>query len=147
MRKICCIALLLAVTGTPATALERSFTGEVVIRSIAPRRVAVFVDTNEDKIVDQGFLLTTDIPMPGNIAVRFPAAQLSFTEGYVRVATDKKIYDLQVAGYPDTPATPRDREAVMMIGSALQHSRGDSECDLTRAHERDAGSCYSYGSE
>ena len=32
-----------------------------------------------------------------------------------------------------------------LIGSALMHSSGDSGCDIQRAHEKDAGSCYAYG--
>jgi hypothetical protein len=32
-----------------------------------------------------------------------------------------------------------------MIGSALMHSSGKSDCDIQHAHEQDAGVCYSYG--
>jgi hypothetical protein len=148
MRRIlCCAALLTTTFVTCISAEEISKTGEVVVRSIAPNRVAVFIDTNADKIVDNGFLLTTDIPMHASIAVRFADAKLQFTDGYVRVISENHIYDLQVAGYPDSPATPRDKQVITLIGSALQHSSGDSGCDVQRAHERDAGSCYSYGSD
>ena len=151
MWKTCLAVLLLTIAGSSVSAAELSLEGEVVVRSIAPTRVAVFIDTDADKLVDQGFLLTTDIPLHGTIRVRFPSARLSFTEGYVRVLSGKKIYDLQVAGFPDSPASPRDMDrdidVVTVIGSALQHSRGNSGCDVTRAHKFDAGSCYSYGSE
>jgi hypothetical protein len=144
---LCCAALLITSLANCISAEESSRSVEVVVRSIAPNRIAVFIDTNADKIIDTGFLLTTDIPMHRNIAVRFPDAKLQFTDGYVRVVSGDQIYDLQVAGYPDSPATPRDKQVVTLIGSALQHSTGDSGCDVQRAHERDAGACYSYGSD
>ena len=148
MRRIlCCAALLITSFATSISAEESATSGEVVVRSIAPNRIAVFIDTNADRVVDNGFLLTTDIPMHGKIAVRFADAKLLFTDGYVRVVSENHVYDLQVAGYPDSPATPRDKQVVTLIGSALQHSEGDSGCDVQRAHERDAGACYSYGSD
>ena len=144
MRKTCFLALLFAVLSPVAGATTTTYTGEAVVRSIAPTRVAVFLDTNGDHLVDNGFLLTTDIPMPG-VAVHLPTAKLVFTDGYVRVTSEKVVYDLQVAGYPDPPAAPKDSEVVTMIGSALVHSSGDSGCDIQRAHEKDAGECYAYG--
>lgn len=144
MRTICFLALLLAVLSPVAGATTTTYTGEAVVRSIGETRVAVFLDTNGDRLVDNGFLLTTDIPMPG-VAVHLPTAKLVFTDGYVRVTSDKVVYDLQVAGYPDPPAAPKDSEVVTMIGSALMHSTGDSGCDIQRAHEKDAGACYAYG--
>jgi hypothetical protein len=144
MRKTCFVALLLASLSSVAEATTTTYSGEAVVRSIAPTRVAVFLDTNGDHVIDKGFLLTTDIPMPG-VAVHLPAAKLMFTDGYLRVTGDNVVYDLQVAGYPDPPAAPKDSEVVTMIGSALMHSNGDSGCDIKRAHEKDAGACYSYG--
>jgi hypothetical protein len=143
----CPLAIALFALATAASATETSYTGETVIRSIGPLRIAVFIDSNGDHMIDNGFLLTTDIPMHGSMAVHLPTAKLSVTEGYVRVATETKIYDLEVAGYPESPARPDGVEVVTMIGSALQHSRGESGCDIRRAHEGDAGNCYSYGSE
>lgn len=144
MRKTCFLALLLAVLSPVAGATTTTYTGEAVVRSIAPTRVAVFLDTNGDHLIDNGFLLTTDIPMPG-VAVHLETAKLVFTDGYVRVTSENLVYDLQVAGYPDPPAAPKDSEVVTMIGSALMHSKGDSGCDIQRAHEQDAGACYAYG--
>lgn len=146
MRKICCLALLLAVA-TPSIEAKKTspaaFTGEVVMRSIDSARIAVFLDSNGDHVVDNGFLLTTDIPM-GNVAVRLAQVKLVFTDGYVRITSDdKKVWDLQVAGYPDPPAAPKDSKLVTLIGSALTHSKGDG-CNLDRA-EQDAGACYAYG--
>ncbi len=145
MRKTCFLALLLVVLSPLAGATTTTFSGEAVVRSIAPTRVAVFFDTDGDHMIDNGFLLTTDIPMHDGIAVHLPTAKLVFTDGYVRVTSDKVIYDLQVAGYPDPPAAPKDSEVVTLIGSALMHSTGDSGCDIQRAHEKDAGACYAYG--
>ena len=147
MRKTCFFALMLVVLScsSVATATNTSYSGEAVVRSIAPTRVAVFLDTNGDHMVDNGFLLTTDIPMHDGIAVHLATAKLVFTDGYVRVSSDKFVYDLQVAGYPDPPAAPRGSQIVTMIGSALMHSTGDSGCDIQSAHEKDAGACYAYG--
>lgn len=144
MRKTCFLALLLAVLSPVAGATTTTYSGEAVVRSIAPTRVAVFLDTNGDHLIDNGFLLTTDIPMPG-VAVHLATAKLVFTDGYVRVTSENLVYDLQVAGYPDPPAAPKDSEVVTMIGSALMHSSGESGCDIQRAHEQDAGACYAYG--
>lgn len=144
MRKTSLLALLF-VLSTVAGATTTTYTGEAVVRSIAPTRVAVFLDSDGDHMVDNGFLLTTDIPMHDGIAVHLPEAKLVFTDGYVRVTSDKVVYDLQVAGYPDPPAPPKDSDVVTMIGSALMHSSGDSGCDIERAHEKDAGACYAYG--
>ena len=144
MRKTCFLALLLFSLSPVAGATTTTYTGEAVVRSIAPTRVAVFFDTNGDHVIDNGFLLTTDIPMPG-VAVHLPTAKLVFTDGYVRVTSENVVYDLQVAGYPDPPDAPKDSEVVTMIGSALMHSSGDSGCDIQRAHEQDASVCYAYG--
>jgi len=150
MRKTCCLALLLAVlapianaTTTPAAT---AYAGDAVVRSIAPTRIAVFLDTNGDHQVDNGFLLTTDVPMR-KLAVHLPDAKLTFTDGYLRVASGDRIYDLQVAGYPDPPAAPQGIDVVTLIGSALMHSSGDSGCDIQRASEKDAGACFAYGKE
>ncbi len=144
MRKTCLLALLVVFTST-AGATTTTYSGEAVVRSLAPTRVAVFLDTDGDHMVDNGFLLTTDIPMHDGLSVHLPDAKLVFTDGYVRVSSDNMVYDLQVAGYPDPPAAPKDSEVVTLIGSALMHSAGDSGCDIQRAHEKDAGSCYAYG--
>ena len=144
MRKTCLLALLIALTSV-ASATTTTYSGEAVVRSLAPTRVAVFLDTNGDHMVDNGFLLTTDIPMHDGLSVHLPSAKLVFTDGYVRVSSENLVYDLQVAGYPDPPAAPKDSEVVTLIGSALMHSSGDSGCDIQRAHEKDAGSCYAYG--
>ncbi len=144
MRKICLLALLAVLTSI-ASATTTTYSGEAVVRSLAPTRVAVFLDTDGDHMVDNGFLLTTDIPMHDGLSVHLPDAKLVFTDGYVRVSSDNMVYDLQVAGYPDPPAAPKDSEVVTLIGSALMHSSGKSDCDIQRAHEKDAGSCYAYG--
>ena len=146
MRKTCSLALLLVAAFSPvANGTTTTYTGEAVVRSIAPTRVAVFLDSDGDHMVDNGFLLTTDIPMHNGIAVHLRDAKLVFTDGYVRVTSENSVYDLQVAGYPDPPAAPKDSDVVTLIGSALMHSEGDSGCDIQRAHEKDAGACYAYG--
>lgn len=148
MRKLSCLALLFVALApfAVATTTTSTYSGEAVVRSIAPKRVAVFLDTNGDHEIDNGFLLTTDIPM-NSLAVHLKTAKIVFTDGYLRVVSDKQIFDLQVAGFPDPPAAPKGSDVVTLIGSALMHSAGDSGCNIERAHEKDAGACYAYGAE
>lgn len=143
MRTFCCLALLFTVSCASVDTHGTTYTGDVVVRSISPTRIAVFVDTNANTRVDKGFLLTTDIPM-GDIAVHLPDAKLVFTDGYVRITADRKVYDLQVAGYPDPPAPPAGLAVSTMIGNSLVHSQGESECTIERANGSDAAKCYSY---
>jgi hypothetical protein len=147
MRRFLTSATLFVSLAFASHAFATTYSGEAVVRSIDPTRVAVFLDSDGDHLVDNGFLLTTDIPMHGNISVHLPAAQLVFTDGYVRVSCEKSVYDLQVAGYPDPPAAPTDSKVVTLIGSALTHSSGDSGCDIQRARDKDAGACFAYGRE
>lgn len=147
MRKTCTTLLALVFVTNVAAAKPTSSQGDVVVRSIDDNRVAVFLDTNGDSFIDQGFLLTTDIPMHTKYAVHLRTARLTFTDGYVRVTSDKKVFDLQVAGYPDPPAPPKGSKVVTLIGSALHHSKGESGCDIQRAHEKDASACFAYGKQ
>lgn len=144
MRTACSLALLFSLSCTSIGAAGPTYTGEVVVRTIGANRIAVFIDTNADRNVDKGFLLTTDIPM-GDVAVRLDNANIVFTDGYVRISSDRRVYDLQVAGYPDPPAPPKDATVTTMIGNSLVHSKGDTECTIERANGNDAAACYSYG--
>ncbi len=144
MRTVCCLALLFIVSCATTGAPVPTYTGEVVIRTISANRVAVFIDTNTDRKVDKGFLLTTDIPM-GNVAVHLENANVVFTDGYVRISSERRVYDLQVAGYPDPPPTPNDAAVTTLIGNSLVHSKGDIDCTIDRANGNDAAACYSYG--
>jgi len=145
MRKTSLLLASLLVLSPVASATTTTYSGEAVVRSIAPTRIAVFIDSDGDHMVDNGFLLTTDIPMADDLAVHLPSAKLLFTDGYLRVTSEKVVYDLQVAGYPDPPAAPKDSDVVTLIGSALMHSSGASGCNIESAHEKDAGLCYAYG--
>lgn len=147
MRKALLSAVLFIAFLPASDAKATTYTGEAVVRSLDSMRVAVFLDSDGDHQVDNGFLLTTDIPMHSDIAVHLPTAELTFTDGYVRVTCDKAVYDLQVAGYPDPPAAPTDSKVVTLIGSALTHSSGASGCDIQSAREKDAGTCFAYGKE
>jgi hypothetical protein len=148
MRKTFSLTLLsVLVLVSAAHAKTTHFSGEAVIRSISTDRIAVLLDTNGDQTIDKGFLLTMDIPMHGGYTAHFAKANVEFTDGYVRVISDKKLVDLVVAGYPDPPAAPKDADVVTLIGSALTQSSGDSGCDVTRARERDAGACFAYGKD
>lgn len=147
MRKTCLLALLSLAFSLHARPSVKKFSGEAVVRSITSSRVAVFLDTNGDQSIDKGFLLMMDVPMHDGYTAHFRKARVEFTDGYVRVISDKNLVDLQVAGYPDPPAAPSDAAVVTLIGSALTHSSGDSGCDVTRAQERDAGACFAYGRE
>src|SRR5258705_11775560 len=99
MRKTRSLALLVALAFTSAmSAKPLQFSGEAVVRSISANRVAVFLDTNGDQSIDKGFLLMMDVPMHTGYTAHFANAKVFFTDGYVRVVSDKKLVDLQVAG-------------------------------------------------
>jgi hypothetical protein len=147
MRKTCSLALLFLAVSLHARPSIQKFTGEAVVRSISSSRVAVFLDTNGDQEIDKGFLLMMDVPMHEGYQAHFSKAKVEFTDGYVRVISDKKLVDLQVAGYPDPPTPPKGSAVVTLIGSALTHSSGDSGCNVARANERDAGACFAYGQD
>jgi hypothetical protein len=142
MRKLLVPSLLLLLSCS-ALAKQRALSGEAVVRNIGNNRVAVLLDTNADQTVDQGFLLSSDIPV-SSTSTRCPAASVEFTDGYVRVTYDRKVFDLYVAGYPEPPSV--ELSTTKFIGYALMHSSGDSGCDLERAM-KDAGVCYGYGKD
>jgi hypothetical protein len=142
MRKLLVPSLSVLLT-VCALAKPRAFTGEAVVRSIGDNRVAVLLDTNADQNIDQGFLLSSDLPV-SSTSSRCPAASVEFTDGYVRVKYDSKVVDLYVAGYPEPPVV--ESSTTKFIGYALVHSSGDSGCSLERAM-KDAGPCYNYGKD
>jgi hypothetical protein len=144
MRKTCFLAVLLLVA-VASHAKMQHFSGEAIVRTISENRVAVFLDTNGDQSIDKGFLLMMDVPMHNGYLAHFASAKVDFTDGYVRVTSDKNLVDLQVAGYPDPPNAPKDSDVVTLIGSALTHSNGDSGCDITHAQSKDASACFAYG--
>lgn len=135
--------LLLLFTGSAYATKPKVISGEAVVRSIGENRVAVLLDTNDDKSIDQGFLLSSDLPI-SSTAARCPMASVEFTDSYVRVTYDKKVYDLYVAGYPEPPAS--QHQTTKFIGYALMHSAGNSGCNLESA-VTDASACYQYGKE
>jgi hypothetical protein len=142
------VFVLLTWVALPLLSSPTRLSGEAVVRSIAPDRVAVFVDTTGDRLIDHGFLLSADIPTGSGLALRFAAAEVEHDDGYVRIAAgDGRIYDMVVAGYPDPPKTPADSRVVTLIGYSIVQSSGDSGCTIDRAHEQDAGTCYAYGRE
>jgi hypothetical protein len=137
------LALLLPVAPPASASKPQVMSGEAVVRNIGANRVAVLLDTNDDKSVDQGFLLSSDLPI-SSMSARCPMASVEFTDGYVRVTYDDKVYDLYVAGYPEPPAAKH--ETTKFIGYALMHSTGTSGCNLDGALT-DAGACFQYGKD
>jgi hypothetical protein len=135
------VALPLCATKQPEPK-PQTMSGEAIVRTIGPDRIAVLIDTNDDKAIDQGFLLSSDIPVSSTSA-HCPAANVEFTDGYVRLVYDTKVYDLYVAGYPEPPAV-KEKATTKFVGYALQHSSGSSGCNLERALS-DAGACFGYG--
>lgn len=127
-----------ALAGTP-----HALNGEAVVRNIGNNRVAVLLDTNADQTIDQGFLLSSDLPV-SDTSSRGAAASVEFTDSYVRVKYDKKVFDLYVAGYPEPPSV--DLSTTKFIGYALVRSSGDSGCSLEGAM-KDAGACFGYGKD
>lgn len=145
MRKLVTPALLLLLVPTGAFAAKskpQTLSGEAIVRSIGNDRVAVLLDTNDDKAIDQGFLLSSDLPVSSTTA-SCPGASVEFTSSYVRVTYDNKVIDLYVAGYPEPPEAPQQHETTKFIGYALMHSTGNSGCNLERALT-DAGACFNY---
>lgn len=143
MRKTLLPALLLLLTTSAYATKPQVMNGVAVVRNIGENRVAVLLDTNDDKTIDQGFLLSSDLPI-SRMSARCPEASVEFTDGYVRVTFDKKVYDLYVAGYPEPPAAKH--ETTRFIGYALMHSTGSSGCNLEGALT-DAGACFQYGKD
>ena len=147
MRKSLLPSLALLLVSIPLSATKpqqpkpQTLSGEVIVKTIGEDRIAVLLDTNEDEAVDQGFLLSSDLPVSATTAYS-PEASVEFTDTYVRLTYDTKVFDLYVAGYPEPPA---DKTATTKyVGYALQHSSGDSGCNMERAMS-DAGACYNYG--
>lgn len=146
MRHALALSLVLLATTAAATKTKpQMMSGEAVVRTIGDNRVAVLLDTNEDATVDQGFLLSSDLPVSATNA-RCPKASVEFTDGYVRVTYDGKVFDLYVAGYPEPPEAPGQIDSTKFIGYALMHSSGTSGCNLDGA-ATDAGTCYGYGKD
>jgi hypothetical protein len=144
MRKALFSTSLLLLLATSASATKpQVMNGEAVVRNIGDNRVAVLLDTNDDKSIDQGFLLSSDLPI-STTSARCPMASVEFTDGYVRVTYANKVIDLYVAGYPEPPAS--EHETTKFIGYALMHSSGTSGCNLERALT-DAGDCFRYGKD
>ncbi len=140
------LSLTASISARKADATKpQTMSGEAVVRSIGANRIAVLLDTNEDQAVDQGFLLSSDLPVSSTSA-RCPTASVEFTDGYVRLTYDTKVVELYVAGYPEPPAVPGNKDITKFVGYALQHSSGTSGCNLERAMT-DAGACFGYGRE
>lgn len=137
------ILLLLALPLAGAPSRPHALAGDAIVRNIGDNRVAVFLDTNADAAIDEGFLLSSDLPV-SSTSTSCPSASVEFTDGYVRVTYASKVVDLYVAGYPEPPLVQAD--TTRFVGYALMHSTGDSGCNLERAM-RDAGACYGYGKE
>lgn len=143
MRKLLVPSLVLMLAPPAFATKTRVLSGDVVVRNIGDNRVAVLLDTNDDQAIDQGFLLSSDLPV-SSTSTSIRGANVEFTESYVRVTSERKVFDLYVAGYPEPPSV--ELSTTKFIGYALIHSSGDSGCDLERAM-KDAGVCYAYGKE
>jgi hypothetical protein len=146
MRKSVLSVLVLLVVALPLAATKsQTISGEAVVRTIGQNRIAVLVDTDDDKSIDQGFLLSSDLPVSSTSA-RCPSANVEFTDSYVRLTYESKVFDLYVAGYPEPPAVTGTKDMTKFVGYALQHSSGSSGCSLERAMT-EPGACFEYGKE
>ena len=139
------IALTIPLAAKKQQVKPQTLNGEAIVTTIGDDRIAVLVDTNDDNSIDEGFLLSSDLPVSSTSA-RCPRASVEFTDGYVRLKHESKVYDLYVAGYPEPPTLTDARDMTKFIGYALQHSSGGSGCTVERALS-DAGACYQYGKE
>lgn len=136
------IAVAVPVAATKTQPKPAQLSGEAIVRTIG-NNIAVLLDTNGDQAIDQGFLLSSDLPVSSTSA-RCPEARVEYTTSYVRLTYAEKVYDLYVAGYPEPPALKSPKETTKYVGYALQHSTGGSGCSVERALD-DAGACYGYG--
>jgi hypothetical protein len=148
MRKSVVVTVLASLVALPLPASKeqpkpQTMNGDAVVRTIGPDRIAVLLDTNKDTDIDQGFLLSSDLPVSSTSA-RCPSAKVEYTNSYVRLTYDSKVFDLYVAGYPEPPAPKKKASMTRYVGYALQHSTGSSGCSVERAM-KDAGSCFKYG--
>ena len=143
MRKLPVLLLSLVVASLAFASTPQALRGDAIVSSIGQDRIAVLLDTDADQKIDQGFLLSSDLPV-SSTGARCPEASVEFTDSYVRVKYESKVWDLYVAGYPEPPALQTD--TTKFIGYALQHSSGDSGCSTERAM-KDAGVCFGYGKE
>ena len=143
MRKLPVLVLSLLLPMFAFASKPQALRGEAIVRSIGQDRIAVLIDTDDDQKIDQGFLLSSDLPV-SSTGEHCPGASVEFTESYVRLTYDSKVWDLYVAGYPEPPAVQMD--TTRFVGYALQHSSGDSGCSMERAL-KDAGVCFGYGKE
>lgn len=141
------IAALLALSAGGKETAPLRFTGEAVVRNVGTNRIAIFLDTDADRKIDHGFLLSSDLPVASDLAIECPEARLEFTDGWARLASGSKLFELYVAGYPEPPVASGDLEARRFIGYALVHSSGDAGCSLERALGGDPGACYRYGDD
>lgn len=139
------LLLALPLSASKEEPKPQMLSGEAIVRTIGESRIAVLVDTNGDSAIDQGFLLSSDLPVSSTSA-RCPSANVEFTTGYVRLTYDSKVFDLYVAGYPEPPALKDPKDMTKFVGYALQHSSGGSGCSVERA-ATDAGACFNYGKE
>ena len=139
------LLLALPLSATKDEPKPQMLSGEAIVWTIGDSRIAVLVDTNGDSAIDQGFLLSSDLPVSSTTA-RCPTANVEFTTSYVRLTYDSKVFDLYVAGYPEPPALKDPKDTTRFIGYALQHSSGGSGCSVERA-ATDAGACFNYGKE
>jgi hypothetical protein len=135
MRKSVLPVLFVLLATVPLSATKeqpkpQTMNGEAIVRTIGDSSIAVLQDTNGDKAIDQGFLLSSDLPVSSTSA-RCPAASVEFTTGYVRLMYDSKVFDLYVAGYPEPPALKDPKDMTRFVGYALQHSSGGSGCSVT----------------
>ena len=123
------VALLLSL---PAYAVEEK-TGDALVRNAGKTAIAILVDTNGDKSIDQGFLLDSELPLTVSQAIHADKARVMFDDGYVRLFTDGTIYELYVAGYPEPPAMPKDAKVVRYTGYGITHRTGETRYNIAKA--------------
>lgn len=127
------VALLLL--SLPAFAAEEK-SGDALVRSAGKTAVAILVDTNGDKSIDQGFLLDSELPLNVAQAIHADKARVMFDDGYVRLITgDNTIYELYVAGYPEPPAAPEKAKVVRFTGYGITHRTGETRYELAKAEK------------
>ena len=134
MRSTVLVLLVVLLLSVPALAFEEK-SGDALVRNAGKTAVAILIDTNGDKSIDQGFLLDSELPLTVAQAIHADKARVMFDDGYVRLFTADTIYELYVAGYPEPPAAPEKAKIVRYTGYGITHRTGETRYELAKAEK------------
>lgn len=134
MRKFVILAVLTLIGCANAFAIvphAESVSGEVVIRSVGPRHIVVFVDSHQggrSGLIDQWFILESPEPIDETLSMRFAGANLVHYPGNLRisVAREQKLFEFVVPDYDEGRPMPNGFSVTRYTGIGLSHVVHDS---------------------